>query len=428
MSGVRPAPHPVSVTGGTHGIAAEGAELRGLAHQFGTAATDTIAATAALHGYLFAPGLTLSAVLDPIGFADFEAELLLALDGTSGLGWAGAQCAALDVQLRLAAAAYEAVDRLDIDARDLVRGGVDAPAALAAGLAVLLASGNPLRAAQAVVARDPQLADVLVTALDIPTLLHTIAGAIPDGHGAVTDTGTDAGGPAGRPPRGLVDLLRDLGRRGGDPRHGEIDVRILTGPGGARRAIVDITGTKSWDPLPTSDVTSLTTNGRALAGEPTAYEGGVLAAMRAAGVRRGDDVMLVGHSEGGMVAVNAARHALARGEFTVTHVVTAGSPVGRTAGSLPAQVRLLALENTQDVVPHLDGVANPDRVNVTTASGRRGDGTVVGDHTVGSAYLPLAADVASSRDPSIRDFLASAAPYFAADSVETHTYQIRRSY
>jgi hypothetical protein len=138
--------------------------------------------------------------------------------------------------------------------------------------------------------------------------------------------------------------------------------------------------------------------------------------------------MLVGHSEGGMVAVNAARHAVARGEFTVTHVVTAGSPVGRTAGSLPVQVRLLSLENTQDVVPHLDGVANPHRVNVTTASGRRGDGTVIGDHTVESAYLPLAGDVAASRDPSIRDFLASAAPYFTATSVETHTYQIRRSY
>jgi hypothetical protein len=426
--GAPPAPRPVSVTGGTHGIAADCAELRHLAHQFGTAGAETLAATVTLHGYLLDPSLVLSAAVDPIGFADFEAELLLALDGASGLGWASAQCAALDLELRMAAAGYAAADRLDTELGDLVHGRLAAPAALAAGLAALVAGSDPLRAAQAVVARDPQLADVLVSVLGIPALLHTVAGTIPDGTGMALDTGADTGGPAGQAPRGLVDLLRDLDRRDGDARHGEIDVRILTLPGGSRRAVVDITGTKSWDPLPTSDVTSLTTNGRALVGEPTAYEGGVLAAMRAAGVRRGEPVMLVGHSEGGLVAVNAARHALASGEFTITHVVTAGAPVGRTAGTLPSQVRLLALENTQDVVPHLDGAANPDRVNVTTASGRRGDGTVIGDHAVHDAYLPLAADVAAARDPSIRDFLTSAAPYFAATSVDTHTYQIQRRY
>jgi thioesterase domain-containing protein len=145
-------------------------------------------------------------------------------------------------------------------------------------------------------------------------------------------------------------------------------------------------------------------------------------------VRRTDEVMLVGHSEGGLVAVTAARDAVRTGEFAVTHVVTAGAPIGRTAAQVPASVQVLALENKRDLVPHLDGTANPDRRNVTTASSAHGDGTVAGDHSVEGAYVPLAADVQASRDRSIRDFLRSADGYFRATKLETHTYQVQRRY
>jgi hypothetical protein len=428
MGGPTSPPHPVSVSGGSAGVIANGAEIIALARQFGAVAGDTLAASVALHGYLVSPGLLLSAMFDPIGFADFEADLLLAVDGWRGLGWAAAECGGLDAELRLAAAAYQQADRLGTALHDLALGGLSAAPALVAAAAVLARTGNPVRAAEAVIATDPELADVLVTALGIPGLLRGMAGVLPDGHGVVRKTGTDTVGVAGRPPRSLTDVLADLVQRNDDHRHGEIDVRILTLPDGSRRAIVDVTGTKSWDPLPTRDVTSLTTNGRALVGERTAYESGVLAAMRHAGVRASDDVMLVGHSEGGMVAVTAARDAVASGEFNVTHVVTAGSPIGLTVGALPATVQVLALENSRDVVPHLDGVANPDRPNVTTAAGRRGDGSVLGDHDVGGAYLPLAADAQASGNRSIRDFLASAAGYFRAETVETHTYQVGRRY
>lgn len=421
-------PQPVSVSGGSHGIVARCDDLRHLAHRFGAASSDTFESTAALHAYLFSPGLSLSVVLDPIGFAEFEAELLLALDGWQGLTWVAAECLALDGQLRLAAALYEGVDRLDTVTRDIILGGVHAIPAFAAALATLLRTGDPVQAGQVAMARDPQLADVLVTLLGIPSLLESLARTIPDGHGVVVDPGLDTGGVAGRPPRDLPDMLRGLEQRDADSRHGAIDVRILTMPDGSRRAIVDITGTKSWDPLPTSDITSLTTNGRALVGEHTAYEHGVLAAMRDAGVRRSDPVMLVGHSEGGLVAVNAARDAAADGEFDVTHVISVGAPIGRIVGALPAKIQVLALENGKDVVPHLDGIANPDRPNVTTVSSSHGDGTLVGDHLIGGAYVPVAIDVQASQDPSIRDFLGSADDYFRASAVQTHTYQIVRRY
>jgi hypothetical protein len=312
--------------------------------------------------------------------------------------------------------------------RDLVLGALHSAPALADGVAVLARTGDPVQAAEAVVAADPELADVLITVLGIPTLLEAIAHGIPDGSGVAVATGADRTGSAGTPPRQLTDVIADLGERTDDARHGMVDVRILTLADGSRRAIVDISGTKSWDPLPTSDITSLTTNGRALVGERTAYEQGVLAAMRRAGVRPGDDVMLVGHSQGGLIAVNAARDAVSAGEFNVTHVITAGAPIGLIAGAVPSSVQVLALENAPDVVPHLDGRANPDRPNVTTATSRHGDSTIVGDHEIDGAYLPVAADVQASGNRSIRDFLAGAAGFFRARHVVTHTYQIKRRY
>ena len=425
MSGGR---QPVSVTGGSAGIAADCAEMGMLAGRFGAAGKETALSALALHGYLASPGLVLSGFVDPLGFADFEAELLAALDGWQGLSWVAGECAGIDSELRLAAAAYRQVDQLSTDLQDLVAGGVSALPALAHAAAVLARTADPVHAAETVVADDPELADVLVSVLGVPSLLHAAAAQLPDGHGVARGTGLDGTGVAGRPPRQLTDLLDDLAQRNGDGRHGEIDVRILTLSDGSRRAIVDITGTKSWDPLPTSDVTSLTTNGRALVGESTAYEQGVLAAMRRAGVRSTDDVMLVGHSEGGMVAVTAARDALAGGKFNVTHVITSGAPIGLTVSALPSRVQVLALENERDVVPHLDGVANPDKPNVTTVSSMHGDGSIGGDHDIDDSYVPLARDVEASRNRSIRDFLRSARGYFRASTVETHTFQINRAY
>lgn len=426
MGGARPA--PITVTGGIGGVDADCTAILAVGGRFGAAAVDTLGSAATLHGALAGGGLLASAPFDPPGFAAFEAELLFALDGPGGLTGAGLTCGALDGELRLAAAAYREADRLDTTGRDAVIGALTAAPALAVGTVTLARTGDPLRAAQAVVADDPRLGDVLVDLLGVPQLLTAAGRRLPDGHGVVVHPGLDREGIAGQPPRNLPDVLLELARRNDDTRHGAIDVRILTLADGSRRVIVDVTGTKSWTPLPTRDVTSLTTNGRALVGARTAYEQGVLAAMRRAGVRRTDPVMLVGHSEGGMVAVTAARDAARSGEFDVTHVVTAGSPVGRTVSQLPTGVRVLALENERDVVPHLDGVANPDRRNVITATGRKGDGTVGGDHSIEKAYVPLARDVAAGSNASVRDFLAGADGYFRGRTVETHTYQVRRSY
>jgi len=69
-----------------------------------------------------------------------------------------------------------------------------------------------------------------------------------------------------------------------------------------------------------------------------------------------------------------------------------------------------------------------DRPNVTTVTGTRGNGTVLDDHSLDDAYVPLAGDAQASDDRSVRDFLGSADGYFRAVSVQTHAYDVRRAY
>ncbi|MEP7019880.1 MAG: Mbeg1-like protein [Pseudonocardiales bacterium] len=413
-------PQPVSVSGGSNGVEAHYDEIVALARRFGHAATDSGGAALTLHGYLVDPGLYTSGLFDPAGLANFEADLLDALDGYHGLSWIAAQCAAIDGELRTAAAAYQEADRAATALLDRLGALPRLTPAAVHALAMLLATGNVPHALETLLTDDPALVDALMNAG--PVIADAMAAPLwMDGQplvvgGAVTRTA---------PPRNLADVMSALALRNhGSP--GEIDVRILTGADGTRRVIVDIPGTKTWDPRDRADITGPITNVRALVGLPTAYERGVLQAMQRAGVKPTDDVMLVGHSEGGMIAVEAALSCAKSGQFRVSHIVTAGAPLGLTVAKLPGSVQVLALENHNDIVAHLDGRTNPDKVNVTTATVTRGNGTILDDHGLDEAYVPGAADIDVSHDPSLTAFLSGASGFLQATNAETHTYVITR--
>jgi pimeloyl-ACP methyl ester carboxylesterase len=216
--------------------------------------------------------------------------------------------------------------------------------------------------------------------------------------------------------------MSGLSRRN-EEHGGDIDVRILYRPDGSRAAVVDIPGTKTWT-IGGPDVADLTTNCRAIAGRETAYERGVLLAMERAGITPDVPVLLIGHSEGGMVAVNAALHA--DGRFRITHVVTAGAPVGDTVGAVPRDVRVLAVENEHDAVPHLDDRANPAKLNVLTATVHHDHGSPGSNHDLERSYVPGARDIDASDDPAIRAWLDSARPFLDATGAETRRYSITR--
>lgn len=425
---------PVSVRGGAKGVEAHYDDMVVAARLFGHAACDTAGLALALHGYLARPDLLASATLDPVGSALFEARLLAALDGPAGVTWLTARCAALDASLRLAASAYLAADRLDTGvapALDAVAGG---PRALCDG-AARLAGGDAAGALRKVLADDPQLADLgvdMVAGLlggSVPSGARLLAVAFDDGTPHVTRLGGDAGADRGGPPHDVFGVLAGLARRNAG-RAGEVDVRFLDGcADGRRRVIVGIPGTKDWSlALHNGNVTSIATNLRALGGQMTSYEQGVVEAMRRAGVRRADDVLVVGHSEGGLVAIAMARHLAGTGEFTVSHVITAGAPIGELAGSVPSRVDVLALENEGDAIPHLDGAANVDRANITTVALQRDHGDVVDNHDLVRSYLPGAEDVDASDDPSVRAYLGGMRGFLNATTVRTRTYLITRTY
>ncbi|MGO1317297.1 MAG: alpha/beta hydrolase [Cellulomonadaceae bacterium] len=92
----------------------------------------------------------------------------------------------------------------------------------------------------------------------------------------------------------------------------------------------------------------------------------VEAAMVAAGVRPGERVAIVGHSQGGLVAVEAASRAAESGRFSVQNVLTAGSPTG-SSRTVPG-VEYLHVETVHELVSSADGGRNPDDPHRTTVT------------------------------------------------------------
>jgi PGAP1-like protein len=424
-----PGPAPVSVRGGSDGVDARFEDMNELSALFARAAADAAQTALATHGHLLNVAALGGAALDPGGAVRFEQELALALDGPHGLVALAASCGCLAAGIRAAAAAYRAADELDTDVHLLADPLLEFPRAGWRGLSTTFTTGSIVAGLNAFATADPGLGDLAagvgLTAvqIDSPLLYQRLA---EDGHPVVHDLG-DVDAPTGAAPRSVADLVGGLATRdAGKP--GEVDVRFVYRADGTRSVIVDIPGTKSWTPWRTPDVTSLSTNLRALHGEATSYGQGVLQAMARAGVRPDDPVMLVGHSEGGMVAVRAAIDAHRSKQFDITHVVTAGSPIGQFAADVPDAVQVLAIENKHDVVPHLDAATNPPAPNVTTVTVDHDSHGVLDNHDLTLSYVPGARDIDGSGNASIRDYLAGAQGFLDGTGVRTHRFAVSRAY
>ena len=109
---------------------------------------------------------------------------------------------------------------------------------------------------------------------------------------------------------------------------------------------------------------------RVVTGDATLAAAGVAAALEVARGRAGarsttaDPVVLVGHSQGGILAAALASDAVFTARHRVTHVVTSGSPIGWFP--VPATTRVLSVERGDDPVPRLDLAPNPDRSSWVT--------------------------------------------------------------
>lgn len=225
----------------------------------------------------------------------------------------------------------------------------------------------------------------------------------------------------GRSPRGVADLVARLDQVA-EMSDGTIDIETHALAGGRRVHVVYLPGTdQMWSDGFTSDVRDLKENGRILVDEPTAHAVGIEKALALSGVERGEQVLLVGHSQGGM---QAAQLLVQGSGFDVTDVVTAGSPVA-TAGSFPDGSHVLSLENRADIVPALDGAANPATPEHLTVTFDDGPDDPIGSHDL-EHYVAGAAAVDESADPAVRAGLTALQPYFAPAEVTSRLFVLTR--
>lgn len=192
---------------------------------------------------------------------------------------------------------------------------------------------------------------------------------------------------AGAAPQSLQDLIIDNDalriREDGPLEAGQIGIQEVHGAGGGTAYIVQVPPTEGDGIAAVPDSyggqgasRDWASNLRLIAGQHPAAMDDVRAALRAADVPPGADVMMVGHSQGGIIAnrlaadpsFNAA--AGGPGTYNVTHAFSIGSPVQTV---VPAQESTLSVNVSHAPSIGLDGLGG-DIVPAADLGGLQVDG------------------------------------------------------
>lgn len=398
-------PTNFDVSGGAKGTDAKYDDMLELSKLTDDVGHEGLATALAGHKYLVEPDVVASALLDPGGVASFESAMATALDGPSGLTMAAGEITIRATAIVAAQKAYELTDDLNAKLFDTSRW----LAGLALGsspLGLLAVAGLGGEAAaevytkydgdwqkwlvdhpgviDEVIATSPGVLSALGLPSTIDSTLDVLAATYPDSKGKTVPVST---GEHETPPGGLGDIVDGLGRRNLD-KDSNIDVRVIRDANKHITGyVVDVPGTKDWN-LPGTDKSAndLGVNVDAMAGNDTVLQQGIADALREAGAGGPPHapIMLAGHSQGGIVAARAVGDLKADG-YNVTHVVTAGSPIGRI--DVPDDVQVLSLENKNDIVPHLDAADNPDSANRTNVEFENNTGKIDGNHSLGDPVM-----------------------------------------
>jgi hypothetical protein len=114
-----------------------------------------------------------------------------------------------------------------------------------------------------------------------------------------------------------------------------------------------IPGTQTWSPIGLGNPIDFTSNLQAMKGPGlAASERGVQLALAEAGATATSGILLVGHSQGGMVGANIALK-----DKRVKGLVTFGAPISQLADQI--KVPTVAIQHKNDIVPKLGLKANP---------------------------------------------------------------------
>lgn len=159
------------------------------------------------------------------------------------------------------------------------------------------------------------------------------------------------------PPQGVAGLAhRVMSPGAGDPQ-----IRIERyGTDDAPRWVAYISGTVDFTVNPGRESFDGTSNLHAAADGVAASERAVREALIAAGAAQSDELLLVGHSQGGLIAARLAESA----DLNVAAFVSMGGPLGSVGtGEVPG----LSIEHADDVVPAVAGAGEAQAGLITVS-------------------------------------------------------------
>lgn len=202
------------------------------------------------------------------------------------------------------------------------------------------------------------------------------------------------------PPASLADAAARIPASGAGKPQVRIE-RYADQPGRPSYAVY-IAGTSDFS-TGGSEPFDMASNLAGIAGSDSAAQQATVEAMNDAGIRHGDAVTFLGHSQGGLVAARIA----ASGVYSTEGLITFGSPSGQIP--VPATVAHVAVEHAEDITPALgggpvDGAAGRDRIVVTRGLfGETGPppGATPGDAHHMVRYAETAALIDASPDPRL---------------------------
>ncbi len=255
-----------------------------------------------------------------------------------------------------------------------------------------------------------------------------MARLLADGPGGAVEVAVPArpSGAGSEPVRDLAGSLQGIAELPDRSGAGREDVIALTQLSGEPpRYRLELPGLSSV--LPTANPMTLPGSVAAELSRSSAYSRGVQRALDLAGVPKGAQVFLVGHSEGGIAAVNLAADPAFNGRrCAVTHVVTAGAPVDGKPRPAADTTSVLSLQNVHDLVPGLDGVPPPGRHGdrELTYTFSRDTGSVVANHSAELYAEQVRHVLTGSPNPDARAFLDGVAPYFGEPAGATRYFAL----
>jgi hypothetical protein len=406
-------------------------ELRRMARAWADAARSLAGQALSVASLAAEPCIATNSVFDPIGAAHAETSILAAAAMPHGLAAMSAKLAVDGVALEGVVLREEFVDdfplrelmdfdgwlataafRLPFDSGGVWRDGNARLAALGGAsigyVSPFLEPALSLLAPSARFRSDVAAARALRVDPMLGLPLSLVGGVAPEGSGYATASplrprwADSAIGSVGSAMRRVSDLERMPAA--------DLAVERVVGVDGATRWVVELPGMRhmsvSADPEDLSGAIS------AMALPATAYTRSVAKALDAAGVPQGAPVLLVGHSQGGIVAMDLAGDPAFNGErVRVTHVVAAGSPISSKQVAPGSGTKVFSVENVNDVVTHLDAVdAAPETPQRLTYQFSADGHDVVRTHDA-TRYAQRIEALDDSPNPLWRGFSAGLAPY-----------------